>query len=134
MVAVVVNSTGHVLAFERSDLAGQWQLPQGGIDVGETPVVAAWRELQEETGLSRDDVELIDEYPEWTAYEWPEAIRAKGRMGQVQRWFTFRVVDDAVVPTPDDVEFRAWQWADRQWLTDNVVEFRRPSYQRVLLR
>ncbi len=37
VVAVVTNSRDEVLAFERSDVPGAWQLPQGGIDVGETP-------------------------------------------------------------------------------------------------
>jgi putative (di)nucleoside polyphosphate hydrolase len=133
VVAVVTNSQGDVLAFERSDVNGQWQLPQGGIEPGETPVAAAWRELTEETGLGPDDVELIDEYPEWTLYEWPDHVQQQGkRLGQAQRWFTFRVFDDDVEPAPDGVEFVSWKWADTDWLIDQVVEFRRPSYERVL--
>jgi putative (di)nucleoside polyphosphate hydrolase len=133
VVAVVTNSQGDVLAFERSDVNGQWQLPQGGIEPGETPVAAAWRELTEETGLGPDDVELIDEYPEWTLYEWPDHVQRQGkRLGQAQRWFTFRVFDDDVEPAPDGVEFVSWKWADTDWLIDQVVEFRRPSYERVL--
>jgi putative (di)nucleoside polyphosphate hydrolase len=134
VVAVVTNEKGRLLAFERSDFAGQWQLPQGGVDVGETPVEAAWRELHEETGLSKDDVDLVDEFPEWTVYEWPSGVRKNGRMGQAQRWFTFKVRDDAVEPKPDGVEFVAWKWAKPQWLVEQVVEFRRPSYERVLLK
>lgn len=134
VVAVVTNDKGRLLAFERSDIAGQWQLPQGGVDVGETPVEAAWRELMEETGLSKDEVDLVDEFPEWTVYEWPSGVRKNGRMGQVQRWFTFRVRADSVEPKPDGVEFVAWKWVKPQWLIDQVVEFRRPSYERVLLK
>lgn len=134
VVAVVTNDKGRLLAFERSDIAGQWQLPQGGVDVGETPVEAAWRELMEETGLSKDEVDLVDEFPEWTVYEWPSGVRKNGRMGQVQRWFTFRVRADSVEPKPDGVEFVAWKWVKPQWLVDQVVEFRRPSYERVLLK
>ena len=133
VVAVVTNSKGRVLAFERSDIAGQWQLPQGGVDIGETPKEAAWRELAEETGLTKKHVALVDEYPEWTAYEWPTGVRKNGRMGQVQRWFTFRVKDDDTEPEPDGVEFADWKWAKPKWLVEQVVEFRRASYERVLL-
>lgn len=134
VVAVVTDSTGRVMAFERVDLPGQWQLPQGGIDIGEEPVDAAWRELGEETGLSRDQVELVEEYPDWTVYEWPSGARKNGRLGQVQRWFVFRVLDDDASAAPDGVEFSAWKWVRPEWLVERVVEFRRPSYERVLLR
>lgn len=133
VVAVITNSAGQILAFERSDVLGQWQLPQGGIEPGERPVEAAWRELREETGLDATQVDLIDEHPEWTVYEWPDDVRKSGgRIGQAQRWFTFRVRSDDVVPTPDGVEFVAWKWVDPAWLIGQVVEFRRPAYARVL--
>lgn len=133
VVAIVTNDKGSVMAFERSDIDGQWQLPQGGVDEGEAPVDAVWRELEEETGLSSKHVELVDEYPEWTVYEWPSGARKHGRLGQAQRWFTFRVKDEDVEPEPDGSEFVDWKWTDRRWLVEQVVEFRRPSYERVLL-
>jgi putative (di)nucleoside polyphosphate hydrolase len=134
VVIVVVNDRGEVLAFERNDVRGQWQLPQGGIDVGERPVQAAWRELAEETGLGPDDVELVGEHPDWTVYEWPDHLRERGRrLGQAHRWFTFRPRDPDVEPSPDGSEFVDWRWADRTWLIDQVVEFRRAGYRRVLL-
>jgi len=134
VVAVVSNAQGQVLAFERSDVAGAWQLPQGGIDVGETALMAAWRELGEETGLGHGEVELVGEHPAWTAYEFPSHVRSfGGRLGQAQRWFFFRVLDDEVVPRPDRVEFVGWQWVDRHWLVENVVGFRQDSYRAVLL-
>ena len=134
VVAVVSNGRGQVLAFERSDVAGAWQLPQGGIDVGETPLAAAWLELGEETGLGSGDVELVGEYPSWTTYEFPAHVRVRGaRLGQAQRWFFFRALDDGVVPQPDEVEFVAWQWVERQWLVENVVGFRQDSYRAALL-
>jgi 8-oxo-dGTP pyrophosphatase MutT (NUDIX family) len=131
-IAVVSNSTGKVLAFERSDLSDQWQLPQGGIDDGETPIEGVWRELEEETGLNSKDVHLVDEYPEWTVYEWPDGVKRGSRLGQAQRWFFFEVIDDDVAPTPDGHEFDDWKWVEVDWLIDQVVEFRRASYQRVL--
>jgi putative (di)nucleoside polyphosphate hydrolase len=130
---IVRNAANSVMAFERSDLPGQWQLPQGGVDEGETPLLAAWRELREETGLTSSEVELVDEYPEWIVYEWPTGVRKHGRIGQAQRWFTFAVRHEGVEPTPDGEEFRDWKWVTVDWLIEQVVEFRQPSYRRVLL-
>lgn len=133
VVAVVRDRRGRLLAFERADVAGQWQLPQGGIDIGEEPVAAVWRELGEETGLSERHVALTDEYPEWTVYEWPSGIRPAGkRLGQAQRWFAFDLLDDDHAPEPDGSEFVAWRWVQPSWLIEQVVDFRRPVYRRVL--
>jgi len=123
---------GEVLAFQRTDRADQWQLPQGGIDDDETPVVGAWRELVEETGLDAQTVRLVGEYPEWTVYEWPDGVKRGNRLGQAQRWFFFEALDDEVIPKPDGDEFDDWRWVTIDWLIDQVVEFRRSSYQRVL--
>jgi putative (di)nucleoside polyphosphate hydrolase len=133
VVAVVTNAAGELLVFERRDVRGAWQLPQGGIDVGEDPRQAVWRELGEETGLDERHVELIAEFPSWVVYEFPEHVRRDGkRLGQAQRWFTFRALHDGIEPQPDDVEFVAWRWVDPAWLLDHVVEFRRHAYRTVL--
>ena len=130
---MVERSDGSVLAFERADAPGSWQLPQGGIEVGEEPEDAVWRELKEETGLTASDVELVARHPEWVEYEWPPEVAAGRRgIGQIQRWFTFRVNDDGVQPSPDGSEFVAWRWVEPAWLVRNVVAFRRPAYERVL--
>jgi putative (di)nucleoside polyphosphate hydrolase len=126
-----------IMAFERSDVAGSWQLPQGGLELGEEPIAAAWRELQEETGLGEADVVARVEFPEWVAYEWPaDVIRDHGRggkrRGQVQKWFLFDALRDDIDPKPDGSEFVAWQWVEPSWMIANVVDFRRPAYQRVL--
>ena len=131
--AIAFNQSHDGGTFERSDIADQWQLPQGGMDAGETPVEAAWRELEEETGLGPKEVELVDEFSEWTVYQWPNGARERGRrLGQAQRWFTFRALSDKIVPIPDGVEFVSWKWVEPAWLIDQVVEFRRSGYERVL--
>jgi putative (di)nucleoside polyphosphate hydrolase len=138
-VVIVVRHPNlrEVMAFERSDAAGSWQLPQGGLEPGEEPIEAAWRELKEETGLGEADVVARVEFPEWVAYEWPADVQREHgrdgkRRGQVHKWFLFDALDAAVAPTPDGSEFVAWRWVEPAWLIDNVVEMRRAAYQRVL--
>ena len=132
VVIVVRRADGDVLAFERADVAGSWQLPQGGLDTGESPLEAAWRELSEETGLGADEVRLVGEHPVWTVYELPSESQRPDRIGQAHRWFFFEVLDDAVEPTPDGHEFVDWRWIAPSALIDTVVDFRRPSYRQVL--
>jgi putative (di)nucleoside polyphosphate hydrolase len=127
----------HVMAFERVDARGSWQLPQGGMNEGESPVDAAWRELTEETGLGVDHVEVLAEYPDWVAYEWPDELRRskanrKDRIGQVQKWFLFSARSPDIAPEPDGSEFVDWQWVTPAWLVDHVPAWRRDAYARVL--
>ena len=132
VVAVVRRSDGRILAFERSDLSGEWQLPQGGIETGETPEQAAWRELFEETGLDERHVALVDEYDGWTGYLWPDTMRRGERLGQAHRWFFFEPIVDPLTPTPDGVEFSDWTWMHPEKLIERVVGFRRQPYRQVL--
>lgn len=132
VIAVVRRADGKVLAFERSDLSGEWQLPQGGVEDGESMKAAAWRELEEETGLTSDDVRMVEEYDGFTVYVWPKAMRRNGRLGQVHRWYFFEPVVDPLQPSPDGSEFRDWTWMQPADLIDRVVEFRKGPYQQVL--
>jgi putative (di)nucleoside polyphosphate hydrolase len=129
---VVANRQGEVLALERAGRRGQWQMPQGGLDEGEEPVDAAWRELAEETGLTSDDVELEGEHPRWLAYELPPvARRPKLGRGQVQKWFLFRLRrDDVVVDlhASEHPEFDDQRWMPLSELAECTWEPRRWIY------
>lgn len=132
----VLGPDRKVLALERYELPGAWQLPQGGLDEGEEPADAAPRELYEETGLDWDSVRLLGEHPRWLAYELEPGMRLSdtGR-GQVQRWFVVRLLDpdariylgrlDARKGRP---EFRAYEWMGLDELLDRAARFRRPVY------
>ena len=132
VTVVVRRGDGRVLAFERAEPRGQWQLPQGGIGVGETPEQAAWRELLEETGLGPADVRHTSEHPHWTLQEYPPDVRTDRRFGQVHRWFFFDVQRADVEPVPDGDELVDWRWVEPSWLVAHVVEFKRQSYEQVL--
>jgi putative (di)nucleoside polyphosphate hydrolase len=137
---VLFNRDGLVFVARRADMpnaegaAGGWQLPQGGIDRGEDPGVAVFRELQEEIG-TRNAV-VIGEYPEWLAYDFPDDLvlnpsRGKYR-GQRQRWFAMRFLgEDSEIRLDLDPhpEFDAWRWARLSELPDLAVPFKRPIYE-----
>lgn len=127
---IVRKDDGSVLAIERRRNPGAWQLPQGGLNDGEEPIEGAFRELEEETGLARGDVEVVAEHPEWLAYELPSEFRTrKTGLGQVQKWFLFRLAapEDAI-RLPEDGEARAWAWTRLDDLASSTIEFRRPIY------
>src|SRR5689334_19905954 len=88
VVAVIKNKNGHVLAGERADCKGAWQLPQGGIDPGETAETALFRELREEIGTDR--VRILQRLPQAITYEFPASMQRQGLKafrGQSQDWF-----------------------------------------------
>ncbi len=136
-IGLIIWHNHQVWAGERADTPNAWQLPQGGVDEGETPEQAAWRELKEETGLSPDDVELRNDPKDWLTYLWPNRFKPKykndKRIGQRQLWFEFQLKTDPFEATSlahaTDEEFRQARWVDPQWLTKQVVEMRKPVYE-----
>lgn len=118
----------------------EWQMPQGGIDAGEQPIEAAYRELREETNVS--SVSLLAEAPEWLSYDLPyeigkEAWRGRYR-GQSQKWFAFRFDGDESeidILNPGGghkPEFDAWRWVPLAETTELIIPFKREVYREVV--
>lgn len=137
-VGVMLIQGGRVWVGERIDTPGAWQMPQGGIDPGEDARTAALRELEEETGVRADLVEVVTELAEPVRYDLPPDVAArlwKGRYrGQEQRWFLMRFLgDDAdVVIAQKHPEFSAWKWVQPDQMLDLIVPFKRAVYEVVI--
>jgi putative (di)nucleoside polyphosphate hydrolase len=113
-----------------------WQMPQGGIDGGETPKEAVMRELHEETGT--DKAEMIAESRDWLTYDLPPAAVAHSRhgryRGQKQKWFLMRFIgnNNDIDINGHHAEFNAWKWVMPGELPELIVDFKRPVYVAVL--
>ena len=136
---MLLNREGKVWVGQRLDSTLEaWQMPQGGLDPGEEAEDGALRELEEETGISRDKVEILARAPEQLHYDLPDDLVGKmwkGKWrGQRQTWFLMRFTGedaDVNLETPDP-EFRAWKWADPQELPALIVPFKQDLYRDIL--
>ena len=118
---------------QRSDVADSWQFPQGGIDKGESPKEALFRELKEEIGT--DEVEIIAEYPEWVSYDFPKTIAKKMYPydGQRQKYFLVRLKPTAKINIETkEPEFSSYKFVPLKELFHYVTFFKRPVYKKVL--
>lgn len=136
---MLVNADGHVFVGQRVDNnTAAWQMPQGGVDPGETPQEAALRELGEETGVSADLVRVEAETRDWIPYDLPHDLVPKiwkGRFrGQEQKWvlMRFRGTDADVNIATEHPEFSEWRWLPPDQLVARIVPFKRDVYQQVL--
>jgi putative (di)nucleoside polyphosphate hydrolase len=116
-----------------------WQFPQGGIRHDESPEQALYRELSEEIGLGREDVELLGSTRHWLRYRLPrELIRYHHQpvcIGQKQRWFLLQLLtNDSKVSldTSEHPEFDRWRWVTSAEPVREVVPFKRQVYKRAL--
>jgi len=125
---------------DRARGSHEWQMPQGGIDAGEEPYQAALRELLEETNVS--SASFLAEAPEWLSYDLPQEFAKKswkGRyQGQCQKWFAMRFEghdSEINIDTPaggQKPEFDAWRWEPMSHLSNLIVPFKRPVYEKVV--
>lgn len=142
----LLNGRGQLFTGRRNDVNDEisfrrrtskpWQLPQGGIDTGETPVTAALREMREEIGT--DKALVLAESRLWHCYDVPAEFAAtkwSGKYrGQAQKWFAMRFYgeDSDINIVTEHPEFDAWQWVELNQICDLVVAFKREVYTRIV--
>jgi putative (di)nucleoside polyphosphate hydrolase len=133
---MLLNADGLAWVGRRLNMPDAWQMPQGGIDPGETPEDAAFRELEEELGTAK--AEFLCENSGWLTYDLPTDLAStiwQGKWrGQTQRWFALRFTgtDSDIDIVTQHPEFAAWSWVKRKDLPALVVPFKRAVYEALL--
>ena len=134
---MVINNKKKIFVAERRDFIGAWQMPQGGIEANEDFLNAALRELEEETSITKKDVKLLDEIPNWLYYDIPQdlinTLWGGKYVGQKQKWFLFQFLgeDRNIDINTKNPEFLRWKWSNKKELLLNIVEFKKDIYKKV---
>ena len=138
---VVINKESQVLWAKRVGKQEAWQFPQGGIDDGETPEIALYRELEEEVGLLAESVRLLGSTEDWLKYRLPEHMTRKssnpGFLGQKQKWFLLELIDEddkVILDGGASPEFQDWRWVSYWYPISAIVDFKRSVYRSALAK
>lgn len=137
-VAAVILSENYPNKFEifiasRCDIKDAWQFPQGGINEGETPKEALYRELKEEIGTS--DIKIIAEYPSWISYDFPSelALKMKPYDGQIQKYYLVKLNKNAKININTEIpEFNEFKFVESSDIYEHISVFKRTVYTEVL--
>ena len=136
---IVVNHKGKLLLCKRKQ-SNNWQFPQGGIDSGEEPKSAAYRELYEEVGINKDSVKTLAISKDWHKYNLPEASIQKSFfrnkfVGQKQKWFMFELIQEVEIDFTKDLnpEFDDYVWSSYWHPLQAIIGFKKEVYRDVLL-
>ena len=135
VAAVIFNKEGDIWVGERADIRirSEWQLPQGGININESPDIAIIREIYEETGIK--SIKIINKINKWIYYDLPENIGKSNWstkfVGQKQKWFLiyfFGTNIEIDINISNNPEFRSWKWDKEKNIINNVTQFRQSVY------
>ena len=133
---IVLNKNNEVFVGKRRDNPiDKWQMPQGGIDLNESPLDAMKRELVEETSITQ--IKILKEIKNWLEYELPPNLLGKiwkGKFrGQKQKWFIVRFIgnENEINLNTKHPEFIEWKWIDYKSLTDVIVDFKKDVYKKL---
>lgn len=137
-VAAIILSSSYparceIFIASRIDVEDAWQFPQGGIDKGETPKEALYRELKEEIGT--DKIEVVAEFPQWVSYDFPPSVANKMAPydGQTQKYFLVKLKKGAKIDINTEIpEFSEYKFVKTEKLNDYITFFKRTVYKKVL--
>lgn len=139
--SIVFNSAGKVLLCSRIDIPGEhWQFPQGGIESGETPEIAAKRELFEETSIISVVLVSTDDKPH--RYTFPTEIQQRFQQKGISTigqdiyfsLFFFNGKDTEINLNTEHPEFDKYLWSDLEFAVQNIVSFKKSVYQALSVR
>ncbi|MBU2986350.1 RNA pyrophosphohydrolase [Saccharophagus degradans] len=135
---ILTDDQGRLLWARRVGGQDAWQFPQGGIKHNESPENALYRELEEEVGLCKADVEVLGVTQGWLRYRLPRRLvrdKEPKCVGQKQKWYLLRLVsnDSAIrLDASSPAEFDTWNWVSYWYPLGKVVAFKRDVYRRAL--
>ncbi len=133
---IIYNSKNEIALFKRAqNPVGIWQLQQGGIDLNEDFEITLWRELKEEIGLTKEDIDLVTEFPEWTVYATSDAISdsTKSRLGQAHKWYFLKLKDSSNIDLSRATEEEAsdFRWTDFADAINETEDLKKPVYKKL---